>query len=581
MKRLVTKTEFLTVLTISVIITILALLMLIPLVNYSVLAKDVANANAQTLYSGALSYEVLLLTTLLAIALSQRRLRHVGLLIIFLWPIIIALNLLLHGYLLSPDQPRPEFLLGHLVVRGAISFEEASSLSDYFNYPLLFVYVGIFTNIVGLSPINAPVYIMVVLYALLGITLVTTSKALFSGFSFGLLVASALAYTILNPYKILHLCPQIYALTLLVLTLYRVLTGVLKPSDAIILVILGLTLITSHPLTSTVFIGVMLALALMKRFSLSSSKDHTSRDLLWYAALITVIFFIMWNIKYENYIKSVYMELTSRVYETLPPIASTNMLYEVDPFYKFMAFYRYLSLAILAILALIALIAITARKQYVSREKLLLAVTIIVAVPASSLSFIFVPGSFLHRLLYFTTAIGTILVPCSFKLVQRHVKLFEASKHYTSILVLVALLLLSHLSMMEFFTNTEVIPSNTHYEGGTYAFISKYYEFRETIAVPRPISFAYYPLQNGLKTKISIYSQGGSANELARYTTNITPEIVAHKVYSAKLSIVSPSERFILYRVRLFNEFDEVDRYLNNNDFKIFDNDIFKVYCKA
>jgi len=167
-------------------------------------------------------------------------------LLVFLWPMVLVLNFLTHGYVVG-GQPRTEFALSSLMVSGKVTFSQASSISVYFNWPSAWLMEGIFSNVINVSPFAAPVYLMVVTYLLLGLALVVMSGRLLPHHEYGLAMVSMLAYAILNPYKILHFCPQIYALTLFVLFLAIFLKRSLTMENVILVFIYSMAIITSHP----------------------------------------------------------------------------------------------------------------------------------------------------------------------------------------------------------------------------------------------------------------------------------------------------------------------------------------------
>jgi len=129
--------------------------MSMPIVDYKVLAEGVANGRTYILYSGLFTSIMWAMLVSMGLLLLLNKgdviLKDVILLTIFLWPMIITLNLLVYGYVMSGDQPRLEFALGSLMVSGKTTLEQASRMSNYFYWPSTWLLEGVFSNIVGLS----------------------------------------------------------------------------------------------------------------------------------------------------------------------------------------------------------------------------------------------------------------------------------------------------------------------------------------------------------------------------------------------------------------------------------------------
>jgi len=105
-----------------VLITLFLILVIsMNVIHYGALAEDVANGVTYILYSGLFSpiiWVVLVLVGLLyLVGKDSMAFRFMAVLLVFLWPMVIVLNFLTHGYVVG-DQPRTEFALGSLMVSG-------------------------------------------------------------------------------------------------------------------------------------------------------------------------------------------------------------------------------------------------------------------------------------------------------------------------------------------------------------------------------------------------------------------------------------------------------------------------------
>uniref|UniRef100_A0A7J3YTT2 Glycosyltransferase RgtA/B/C/D-like domain-containing protein n=1 Tax=Ignisphaera aggregans TaxID=334771 RepID=A0A7J3YTT2_9CREN len=557
---------------IALLVVLSALVVSMRVINYGSLAENVAYGKTYTLYPGLFTptmWFALVLIGLLCLA-GEAMMRHVATLMIFLWSMIIVLNFLAFGYVVG-DQPRWEFALGSLIVSGVTTLERASEISNYFYWPSTWLLEGAFSNITGLSPFEAPVYLMVVTHLLLGLALIVVSRRISQVHD--LAVTSLLAYAVLNPYKILHFCPQIYALTLFVLLLAVLLREGLAVRNSILRFILSVAIITSHPLTSLIVAGIACSMSL---FSLIKRKDLRDVSLF---GLTTLVLFIAWNIDYENFVKFVIMEVLEGVrVQQLPPVAGAK-IYEVDTFYKAMALYRYLSLALLSALSLLATVVVL-RCRNPLRIRLL---AVGVGALTAAMFFNFIPGPFFHRVLYFAFTSMCALTPVAIfsikgKLqVKRFVKIVLA-------LTLLSLPLLSHVALLEFLTNNNPVGIITSpYETSSTMFIAKHYGFGGYVGVPSGSLFFYVCMQDLNIAKWLRYRPTSSIMS----TISVLPldhysaSKLAEYVYSGEIFIVSPRERFVYYTNTAFNDFRLVDLYLEANYHKIYNNEVFEIMSKA
>jgi len=558
----------------AMLITSLEILFSTPVINYNVLSQSIANGKTYILYPGLFSIKVFITLALLSISLLMKNpnLSFIVVLLIFMWPMIIILNLLAFGFVVG-DQPRLEFSIGSLMVSGKItSLEEASTLSGYFNWPSTWLLEGIFSNIVGMTSFEAPVLLMVANYLLLGLAILTASQKILPMRAQNVALASIIAYATINPYKILHFCPQIYALTLFLFFISTLLKNQLAVRDLIILLILSVTIITSHPLTSLIVVSVMLAMMLF--VLIKRSRELLGLPLL---SISVIIFFIIWNLNFESLIRSVLVELLGKVeLQSLPPVA-TVLIYDVDLFYKVMAIYRYICLFMLGLFTLIYVIATVKSKDSLkNRVLIIMAGTLI-----GSLSLNFIPGSFFHRLLYFTSTIMVMLVPAfavnlSLIFVRNstpHVRFFIK---FLVLLLLVIVPYLSHIALLEFLTNNNPVTTvHSPNEIITATFMAKYYEMHQCIGFPSgSIHFAFMELRHA--TPFCTYSIGGQASLNAYLLSKGFVKEFVEKVYNG-VYIESPLERYIVYHNTLFLDFNRIESILNSKSNVIYNSGLFKI----
>jgi hypothetical protein len=380
-----------------------------------------------------------------------------------------------------------------------------------------------------------------------------------------------------NLYKILHFCPQIYALTLFIIFLRILIKDSIKAVDYLTLFILSASIITSHPLTSIVIAGIAAAIIL---FNLIKSNIELRKSLM--LALTVIVLFVSWNLNYENLIKSVINELLERPQiQPLPPVASRS-LYSVDSFFKFMALYRYLSLVILLFLSIpsMTLLLISSKRKHILKIKI---IAIGAGILIGTLLLNFIPGSFLHRFLYFISTLVCAFVPTSISVISKKVRKSHSLKFFLGLLLML-LPLLAHIAVVEFITNNNPVASVTGpHELSLDAFVATHYDFRKCIEVPSvSLAFYTYTLNYNLTTTPCFRLSGGIAVNI-----NIQPHDYASarefvkRMYIGEIFVVSPRERFIYYVNTLFNDFHFADNYLNSNYLKTYDNGVYRLYEHA
>jgi hypothetical protein len=542
-------------------------------IHYSALAENVANGVTYILYSGLFSpiiWVVLVLVGLLyLVSRDNVAFRFMAVLLVFLWPMVIVLNFLIHGYVVG-DQPRTEFALGSLMVSGRVTFSQASSISGYFDWPSTWLLEGIFSNVVDVSPFAAPVYLMVITYLLLGLALVVMSSRLLPHHEYDLAMVSMLAYAILNPYKILHFSPQVYALTLFALFLAILLKRSLTMEDFIPVFIFSMAIITSHPLTSIVvagIIGSILIFNLVKR-----GRELRGGFIL---SAIILILFITWNLRYENLLSSVVMELKKPQIQPLPPVSGLS-IYSVNVFFKLMAFYRYVSFIILIVGSLLAVAVLLKRKSPLRVRVFAIGVGII----AGSALLNFIPGAFFSRLLYFTGAFISGLFPIAIHSVKERLR----KGVFLEIILLIVIILipiLSHVALLEFLTDNNPVATITGpYETSADIFIAEHYNFGGCIGIPSgALSFYVYMTNPNLSKPLCTYLLSNIASSVSIRPLNyLSASIFVKSVYIGNIFEVSPKEIFNYYMRTLINNFKLVDYYLNVNYDLIYNNGVFKIY---
>jgi len=487
-----------------------------------------------------------------------------------------VLSFLSQGYVVG-DQPRAEFALGAMIVEGKVSLEEAERLSGYFRWPGLWIYEGIFSAITGISPFDAPVLLMVAVWLLLGLALANAVRYIYGKVKFAVAIVAFLLYAIFNPYKIIHLCPQIYALLLLV-----IITSLLFKESALsnnfVLLLLSMAVIISHPLTSLIVVGILLFV--MTRNLMTRVFKGVNRAVSLHEApvIAVLMFFILWNIRFNELVRDIVAELTGEIsIQLLTPIAGVA-LYSVDAFYRAMSLFRYTGIFVMLFLALLTLLSYRADRRIRGLFLLMIAISL------SSLQLNFIPGSFFHRVLYYTMPFIAILSTGSFntltKLALKSRILIKAS----SMFMIIIIPLLSQLSIAEFITNNNPLATlNSPFEFSVNRFISDFYTYSEHSWSLCSGATLYHTIS--AQKKSLEYTLSSSKSLMATYLStylseeNITAiEEYTKIVYSARFFIVSPRERYVFYERTVFVHFHIIDRYLDAKNAKIYDNGLFRLY---
>jgi len=554
------------------IILFLTKIISVNVIHYSALAENVANGVTYILYSGLFSpimwVELVLVGFLYLVSRDNVALRFMVILLVFLWPMVIVLNFLTHGYVVG-DQPRTEFALGSLMVSGRVTFSQASSISDYFNWPSAWLLEGIFSNVINVSPFAAPVYLMVITYLLLGLALVVMSSRLLSSHRHDFAMVSALAYAVLNPYKILHFCPQIYALTLFTLFLTVLLRKSLVADDFILVFIFSIAVITSHPLTSIVVIGVIGSILI---FNLIKRRRELSSGFILGAV---ILIFIMWNLRYEALLGSVLMELKKPRIQSLPPIAELD-IYSFNLFFKLMVFYRYVSFIILTVGSLLAVAVLLKRKSPLRVRVFAIGVGII----AGSALLNFIPGAFFSRLLYFTGAFISGLFPIAIHSVKERLRK-GVFLEIISLIVIILIPILSHVALLEFLTDNNPVGAITGpYEASADIFIAEHYNFGGCVGVSSGVlGFYAYMTNPNLSKPLCAYLLSDIASSVSiRSLNHLSSSTFVKHVYIGNVFEVSPKERFNYYMRTLINNFELINHYLNVSYVLVHNNEVFKIY---
>ncbi|MEM0233107.1 MAG: hypothetical protein QXL22_03705, partial [Candidatus Nezhaarchaeales archaeon] len=346
-------------------------------------------------------------------------LRHSGNSVLFNAMLLLTANMMMfsvlsflsQGYVVG-DQPRIEFALGAMIAEGRASLEEAERISGYFRWPGLWIYDGIFSAITGISSFDAPVLLMVVVWLLLGLALANVVRYIYGKVNFAVAIVAFLLYIIFNPYKIIHLCPQIYALLLLI-----IITSLLFKEPAIsnnfVLLLLSMAVIISHPLTSLVVVGILLFIITRNFMTKVFKRINRAVNLHEAPVIAVLILFILWNIRFGELIRAIVTELTGDTsIQFLTPIAGVA-LYSVDAFYRAMSLFRYIGVFVILFLALLTLFLRKADRRI---KGLFL---LIIAISLSSLLLNFIPGSFFHRVLYYIMPFIAILSAGSFNILTK------------------------------------------------------------------------------------------------------------------------------------------------------------------
>ncbi|MEM0080148.1 MAG: hypothetical protein QW118_08015 [Nitrososphaerota archaeon] len=464
-----------------------------------------------------------------------------------------------------------------MIAEGRASLEEAERISGYFRWPGLWIYDGIFSAITGISSFDAPVLLMVVVWLLLGLALANVVRYIYGKVNFAVAIVAFLLYIIFNPYKIIHLCPQIYALLLLI-----IITSLLFKEPAIsnnfVLLLLSMAVIISHPLTSLVVVGILLFIITRNFMTKVFKRINRAVNLHEAPVIAVLILFILWNIRFGELIRAIVTELTGDTsIQFLTPIAGVA-LYSVDAFYRAMSLFRYIGVFVILFLALLTLFLRKADRRI---KGLFL---LIIAISLSSLLLNFIPGSFFHRVLYYIMPFIAILSAGSFniltKLAMKSRMLIKAS----SMFMIIIIPLLSQLSIAEFITNNNPLATlNSPFEFSVNRFISNFFTYLEHSWSLSSGTASYYTVlvqKKSLKYELSP-SKSLMATYLSTYLNeeNITAiEKYIKIVYPARFFIVSPRERYIFYERTVFTHFHIIDRHLDAKNTKIYDNGLFRLY---
>jgi len=566
----------------TLLITIVALFAIFGIqnpVSYELLALDVSNGVTYILYPALFSVytfaSVIALGLIIMFAKNSKLASYYTAFLLYLWPMLFALSLLLRGYVIG-DQPRLEFAAAFSMVSSGFQLEEALKLSSYFNWPSFWLLSGIYSGVTDLSPFEAPPMLMVSIYLVAGLYLYIVAKKVWTlaarserrGVQTLPFYIPIILY-ILNPYKILHPCPQIYALTLFLLLMALLIDAATSTSSVVLAIVTSLAIITSHPLTSIIAIGLWIAILIYNLFFERKERGSTYIEVV--SGLAVMISFITWNLNYERLIKSVLEELLQPRIQNLPPVAGTG-IYFVDRFFMFMAFLRYSATLFLALTALATFV------RMLLGRRALRPVFIIAGSIGAGLALNFTPGSFLHRVLYFSF---TLAIPLSAITIGMILRNKHAKMQISISMALLFIPLLAHLYLMEFLTNNNPVATITGtYETYVTSFIVKHIDpsYIKSIGVPSG-AIGFYTVLNKmfdwspnivLTAGRSMYAPIPATPDFASRFINI--------VYSEDLFVASPRELFVVYLRTGFHDFSLLNTYLNNMFNKLYDNELFKVF---
>ncbi|MEM1646683.1 MAG: hypothetical protein QXL96_12715 [Ignisphaera sp.] len=487
-----------------------------------------------------------------------------------------VLSFLSQGYVVG-DQPRAEFALGAMIVEGRVTLEEAERISGYFRWPGLWIYEGIFSAITGISPFDAPVLLMVAVWLLLGLALITLTRRVYGSTSFVMATVAFLLYTILNPYKIIHLCPQIYALLLFIIITSLLFKELIIPSDYVVLLLLSIAVIISHPLTSVIVIGILLYILVRNLITKIFGEINRAVSLPEASTISVLVFFVIWNIKFDEIIRAVVEELARGAsIQPLAPIAGVT-LYSADTLYKAMGLFRYSGIFIMFLLALLSLFL------HRTDRKIKGIFSLIITISLSSLLLNLIPGSFFHRVLYYTMPFIAVLSIGSFNDLTKFAVRSRRLVKFSSI-TLILIPLLSQLSIVEFITNNNPLAIlNSPFESSIGKFIGNFYTYSEYSWSISSGTILYHMVlaQKSLLKYTLSPSVSLKVTYLFTYLNeeNITAiEKYIKTVYPAHFFIVSPRERYVFYERTIFTHFHIIDRYLDAKNIKIYDNELFRLY---
>jgi len=552
-------------------------------VSYESLALNVSNGVTYVLYPALFSIytfaSIIALGLMFTLVKSSKLASYCMTLILYLWPMFFALSLLLRGYVVG-DQPRLEFAAAFYMVSQGFPLEEVRKLSGYFNWPSFWLLSGIYSGITDLSPFEAPPTLMVSIYLVLGLYLYIATKKIWVlaiGSEERREIQTLLFYIpfilyILNPYKILHPSPQIYALTLFLLLIVLLINAATSASGIVLAIVTSLAIITSHPLTSIIVVGLWIAIAIYD-VSLESGKRKPIYIEVA-SGLAVMISFIIWNLNYEKLIKSVLEELLQPRIQGLPPVAGTG-IYSVNSFFVFMAFLRYLAVLFLALTALTTFV-----RMLISRRALRL-VFIIAGSIGGGLALNFIPGSFLHRVLYFSF---TLAIPLSASTIGMVLQNKQAKTLISKSMALLFIPLLTHLYLIEFLTNNNPVAAITGtYEMHTNSFIVEYLDpaYIRSVGVPSGAIDFYIVLNRAFNWSLDRTLTAGRSMYAPIPSTSNSVIMFIKTVYSGDLFVVSPRELYVVFHRTGFHDFNLLNMYLNNMFNKLYDNELFKVFIKS
>lgn len=573
------------VITIFVFVTFIFLAFLLTLRSYDIeydrLASSILHAKTYHLLPNLLDLSSMIILTLMGALLllsrySNTRTPSITLLLLVNLYVFAICSFFIQGALISPDQPRVEMALGTMIVDGKLSgLEEAEKVSSYFRWPGLWIYVGIFSALTTFSPLEAPVYIMLVIWLLLGITLMIIVKHIYAKVDPLIATTPFLLYAILNPYKVLHLCPHVYALVLFMVIVSALIRETSSWSFFVTVKLLAVVIIMSHPLTSIIVVGLLISFIIIKIFE-KRQLTALPKSLVFSVS----IFFTLWNIRFEDNIYKVVLELTEgSPTEPLSPTAG-DRLYLVDAFYMTMTLFRYIGLCIIASSAIISLYL------HKNNKKVRMGFFITSATFLSSFPLSFVPGTFFHRLLYYTSLPAVVLATGAIYRLAKFVVRGTRSVIVLA-LIMITLPLLAQASIAEYLTNNDPSISLTNFSDiALSSFIGKFYSFSGlswSITTPSMRYFVTLYQGKNLYPYTIIIEITPLVTKLSRYLVYQNSTAIREYVnvlYSGNYFIVSPKEKYVFYRRTLFADFNVIDRYIDSLNNKIYDDKLLKLYAR-
>lgn len=569
---------------IGIILILVFLIVDVYRIEYHRLSLSVSYGKAQYLLPSTINLISIVLLLIMGVLLLVCRylggiLFNVILLLVSSMMMFAIISFLLQGYV-TGDQPRAEFALGSMIVEGRLSLEDAEFLSGYFHWPGLWMYEGVFSAITDISSFEAPVFLMVVTWFMLGLALTIMARYVHDGMHFSMAITAFLFYSIFNPYKIIHLCPQIYALLLLIMVAILLFRN-LALSNCIVILILAIAIIVSHPLTSIILVGILLFVSLKNSITKFFERIPRMMFLSKGFALSILLLFIVWNVRFEDIIREIVLELTGDAQlQLLEPAARLN-LYYIDPFYKTMASFRYMNIFLMLLLALLTILL---RRD---NRKIKEVFSLIIALSISSLLLNFVPGTFFHRVLYYLTPFIAVLSVGSLSALQKLINatLSKTLVRIVSAFTIILVPLLAQLSIMEFLTNNNPLSTlNSPYEFSLCEFVSNFYVHSDYSWSVSSGAILYYTVlsQERILRPYTLSSTNVlQATHLAMYLKEENSSAVrlyVEIVYPAHFFVVSPRERYVFYERTLFEDFHVVDYYISKENNKLYDNKLFQLY---